>query len=66
MIKENDLKTPKKGIKIGEWSKTESGIPALTVKKPKSNVYETVPVPKLMRILSSKLDDESKADSPKK
>ena len=66
MIKENYLKTPKKGITMGEWSETPSGMPALIIKKPKSNVYETVPVPKLMKILSNKLDEDAKADSPKK
>ena len=60
MSKGNYLKTPKKGITMGEWSQTESGIPALRVKKPKSNEYETIPVPKLMKILSSKLDEESR------
>lgn len=60
MSKENFLRTPKKGITMGEWSKTESGTPALKVKKPKSDIYETVPVPKLMKILSNKMDEESR------
>lgn len=60
MSKGNFLRTPKKGIALGEWSETESGRPALKVKKPKSDEYETVPVSRLMKILSNKLDEQSR------
>ena len=60
MNNDNYLRTPIKGITLGEWSKTASGVLALKVKKPKTSIYEIIPVPKLIKILSSKLDEKSR------
>ncbi len=60
MNKDNFLRTPRKGIALGEWSETASGVLALKIKKPKADVYEDIPVPKLIKILSDKLDEKSR------
>lgn len=57
MNKDRYLRTPKEKIVMGEWTETTSGIPMLKVKKPNANVYEDIPVSKLIRMLSRRLDE---------
>ncbi len=47
----NLIKTPKHGISIGEPFKDDSGHYRLRIKKPKSNIYEDLPLDQLLSMV---------------
>ena len=47
MKKTNLIKTPKERITLGECVRTDTGEPALKVKKSNKDKYETIPMSKL-------------------
>lgn len=56
----NYLKTPQMKIKLGEVLLSESGVPALKVKKPGTSSYETVPLLTLQKMIISKIEEISR------
>lgn len=60
MNNDNYFRTPIERIVVGEWTETTTGVPALKIKKPKTGIYENITLPKLINILSDKLDEKSR------
>ena len=60
MNNDNYLRTPREKIVLGEWTETKTGVPALKIKKPNKDIYEKITLPKLINILSDKLDEKSR------
>lgn len=60
MNNDNSLRTPRERIVIGELTETSNGVPALKIKKPNKDIYDYITLPKLISILSDKLDEKSR------
>ena len=60
MNNDNYLRTPRERIVIGELTETSNGVPALKNKKPNKDIYDYITLPKLINILSDKLDEKSR------
>ena len=41
MNNDNYLRTPREKIVVGEWTETSNGVPALKIKKPNKDIYES-------------------------
>lgn len=51
MKKTNLIKTPKERITLGGCVRTDTGEPALKVKKNNKDMYETIPMSKLIELM---------------
>lgn len=60
MNNDNYLRTPRERIVIGELTETSNGVPALKIKKPNKDIYDYITLPKLINILSDKLDEKGR------
>lgn len=58
MKKTNLIRTPKEKITLGECVRTDTGEPALKVKKNNKDMYETVPMSKLIELMVLKSNND--------